>query len=79
MTFKYKNGALTCDQALPVITDVLEAENVLYYGNTHFICESISYEAAGFIAHAIVNQIHLTNFRHFPVRIGTASYHFMRG
>lgn len=59
MTFKYKEGALTCDVPIEGITDDLlktgtNQVNVAYYGNRYFICESITLEQAQTIAAGIV-------------------------
>lgn len=61
MTFKYKNGALTCDEEIIGFTQDIKTWQTVgsfdydsnYYGNRYFICESLSETQARNIASAI--------------------------
>ena len=54
MTFKYKSGALTSSVEIIGLSQELKSQDsITYYGNKHFICESITYSQALGIASAL--------------------------
>lgn len=87
MTFKYKNGALTCDEEIVINGNVITQdmsfsgryeESLEFYGNRYFLCETITKLAAREVALGIVSQlIYFSPLRCFPISDQMKIYQFL--